>query len=195
MRCAVEVAIGSLKHPCVRVYSVKTIIVGASLAAGERIKGGQRAGWRKLENRPGALCAPCDNCASSEGCAIEVAVAGLNQPRVRPSAVCTSALAAKGVESGQRASRRDLENRPIKNVCAPSGSCPIEVAVAGLNQSRRVRVCAVSTFALAAKRVQGGQRAGRRELENRASSLARPRIVTGAPQGGCAIEVAVAALN
>src|SRR5216683_706358 len=139
MRCAVEVAIGSLKHPCVRVYSVKTIIVGASLAAGERIKGGQRAGWRKLENRPGALCAPCDNCASSEGCAIEVAVAGLNQPRVRPSAVCTSALAAKGVQSGQRA--------------------------------------------------------GRRELENRASSLARPRIVTGAPQGGCAIEVAVAALN
>src|ERR1019366_4862614 len=161
--CPIEVPIGGLHHPGLRVSAVADI---------EAVQRGQCAPWSDLEDRA-LVVSPAPG-----GCPVEVPIGGLHQPGVRASAVRAASLSTKAVQRGQRAPWADFEDRATGVAAAVvAGSavvgCPIEVSVAGLHQpgARPIAVAAVEA-------VQRGQRAPWGDFEDRATA-------TGTVAAGC----------
>src|SRR5579871_1494340 len=128
-----------------------------------RIKRGERARRRDLENRAIAFISAAQHTASIGG-AIQVAVAGLDQGSEGPRSICSR----KGMKRGERTGERDLKDRAIARTAAGYSSIfrgAVKIAVSGLEQTIR-------DFAIAAtcKCIESRQRAGRSALKDRAGA-------------------------
>jgi len=120
---------------------------------------------------------------------VKESVGGLKDSRERVQAIRASRLAAKVVQHGIAACRRDFEN----HTCIPApGCCAIQVSIAALGQPRN-RPGAVNAVRFRAETVENAELPGRSELKNRATAVGSARCCNPADLG-CSIEVSVRGL-
>src|ERR1022692_3634042 len=119
-------------------------------------------------------------------CPVEVPIGGLDEPNYGVFAVPAVWLGAEAVKCGQRATRGDFEDRPAL-VC-PTGGCPVEVPIGGLDQPRE-GVFAVRAVCLGAEAVKRRQRATRGDFEDGAI------VAAGPTTGRCPVEVPIGGLE
>src|SRR5438477_290855 len=127
---------------------------------------GQDLSWRDSEDRPTSNAEIC--CAEGiraipapNSCAIEIPVRGTNKRGF--------GINANAGQGGQRASRREFEDRPTAGASAIVAGvvgtselgCPVEIPVGALDQSARRTATACRI-----KRVKGGEYPGWDNFEN-----------------------------
>ena len=123
--------------------------------------------------------------AADDGRAVERAIAGLHQRRLRQRAVRAIGLRAEVVNRRYFAARRHLENGSSADAAAVIGFA-IEVSIRALDQ--KLRVCSIRAIRLSAKTVKNLLSALPRNFEDGAFII-RPAI------SGCAVKIAVCALD
>ncbi len=151
---------------------------GVSVQAIKAVQRRQRAAWSDLEN-----CAIIVG-AAIHGRSIEIPIGGLDQSRVRVSAVDTAAFRAKPVKRRQGASWSNFEDCAVVLALGSPRGRPIKVPICCLDQPRRWEG-AVRAEAFGAKAVERGQLAAGCDSENRAIAFspARQRCPVKVPIG------------
>ena len=129
-------------------------------AAVERMQRGDGAGGRDLED--GAALRRCRR----TGRAVEVAIAGLDEAGGGHAAL---GAAVEGMQRGEGAGGRDLEDGAAPEAVAAAPGRAVEVAIAGLDEAGD----GDAALGAAVEGVQRGEGAGGRELEDGAAARTR----------------------
>ena len=184
-----------------RDFEDGTVAVGASIlrrAVEDSAGRNQAALWifsvratEAVERGQDSLCAEFEHCAEIARPAfirhpVDVPCSVYGQLAFRFRAVGALRQRTKAIEGGQRPRRRDLEQRAILARTA-SGGCPVEVAIAGLNQAG-IRILTIGAVGQRAEAVDRVQRSSRTNPKHGATAI-HP------PVRGDSIEIAVRRLN
>src|SRR5579863_10158621 len=184
-----EISVGHLDHSAIWGCAIRAICF-----ATKAIDRCQSAVRSDLERGPLAVR------SARAGCAVQMAVGGLNQPGVGRLSVRAVGLSAEAVESCERTCQRQLEHCSVVAVHAATDCGSVQIAVGRLDKSTE-GIAPVGAIALTAEGVHGRWAITRLHLKNHSRSVVGKLLVLRARDNsrqlaaGGSIQIAVGGLD